>query len=312
LAHYLKNDGIFVTGGARSELSHRRAAEKRLLSFGLPLEGNMKTNVLLLGFLLPLTAKAGTVTLSNAIYSVGFTDANQAPESHLGNTPITKLWESTVGSVAGISVASRAEAFVELTGAVPVMGTSVFLTDAQVSYVVYIDPNGFAPLNIDQVPVIMTASGTADCTPLNTQGGNNSDSFASAFVEIGNPNAPLFTKRAFCGTDGISHNFTQEPTRLFFGVRQSIPVAMLAEGDASMNVLQGAVSFSFSATADPTFQIDPSFEFASDFQILVSPDGTQTSIPEPATYATLACGLAGILLARNRISSHSRARIKEN
>ncbi len=55
-----------------------------------------------------------------------------------------------------------------------------------------------------------------------------------------------------------------------------------------------------SASIDPMMDIDPSFLFADDFQLLFSPGigNSASPVPEPSTWAILLGGLAGLGVAR--------------
>lgn len=57
------------------------------------------------------------------------------------------------------------------------------------------------------------------------------------------------------------------------------------------------VSSSFYAFLDPTFEIDPSWAYANDFQLEISPGysaGGGGAIPEPPIWALLAAGFLGL------------------
>jgi hypothetical protein len=63
----------------------------------------------------------------------------------------------------------------------------------------------------------------------------------------------------------------------------------------------GSVHVGLVATADPIFQIDPSFPYAADYQLIFSPNlfgpAGPNPAPEPPTALLVALGVAGLLLA---------------
>jgi hypothetical protein len=120
-----------------------------------------------------------------------------------------------------------------------------------------------------------------------------------AKVVIGDLGAPIFQQAVTCSdSGGGTSNAFDVNQPVLFGVGESTPVLISVFSAASAGVTGGVAPFDFTAFADSTFQIDPSFPFANDYQLIVSPDGAPSGIPEPATYVILATGLAGILLCR--------------
>jgi hypothetical protein len=265
---------------------------------GLP---GIKIKFLVLGLLSAfVAAKASTIPLPATHYTVDFSfnlsSGVVGPTTFQGNEPIDKFWNA--GGLIGETQATVHRASISLGGSVSLIGLSGLGGDAAVSYFVYLAPLTFAPLDINQVPVITHVMGSTNCTPKSGQmwsvGGD-----AVAQVVIGDPAAPMFQHKVVCSDigDGLSNTFDLSKP-LLFGVGKSTPVLVSVRSEASAAVLEGVAPFDFTAFADSTFQIDPSFPFANDYQIIVSPDGATSGIPEPATYATLACGLAGILVCR--------------
>ncbi|HEY6345323.1 MAG TPA: PEP-CTERM sorting domain-containing protein [Bryobacteraceae bacterium] len=76
----------------------------------------------------------------------------------------------------------------------------------------------------------------------------------------------------------------------------------------------GSAAAAFSVFTDPTFEIDPSFPFASDFELVFSTDDVGTA-PEPSTFGLMVLGIIGIStpklwrrfvsLGLNRYASHA-------
>lgn len=247
-----------------------------------------------------VAANAGPILLPDTLYYVDFSfNLNSVilgPTTFQGNEPIDKFWND--GGLTGETQATVHHASISLGGNTSLIGMSALGGDAAVSYFVYIAPLAFAPAGINQVPVLTHATGSTNCTPKIgdtwSVGGE-----ARAKVVIGGLAAPFFQQTVTCSDSGggLSNAFdVNQP--VLFGIGQNTPVLISVFSAASAAVIGGAAPFDFTAFADSTFQIDPSFPFANDYQIIVSPDGTASGIPEPATYVTLASGLAGILLCR--------------
>jgi hypothetical protein len=72
-------------------------------------------------------------------------------------------------------------------------------------------------------------------------------------------------------------------------------------GNASGGSDEEPVSVNFYAYLDPTFEIDPSWAYAKDFQLEISPGysaGGGGAVPEPSTWALMLLGFAGLGFAR--------------
>jgi hypothetical protein len=261
----------------------------------------MKIKFLLLGLLSTfVAAKADTIPLPATNYSADFSfNLNSVvlgPTTFQGNEPIDKFWNA--GGLIGETQATVHRASISLGGSVSLIGLSGLGGDAAVSYFVYLAPLTLAPIGINQVPVITHAMGSANCTP-NSGAMWSVGGEARAKVVIGGLAAPVFQQTVTCSDSGGGTSNAFDVTQpVLFGVGESTPVLISVFSAASAAVFQGVAPFDFTAFADSTFQIDPSFPFANDYQIIVSPDGATSGIPEPATFATLASGLAGLLLRR--------------
>jgi hypothetical protein len=141
------------------------------------------------------------------------------------------------------------------------------------------------------IPVVLT--GTVSATSPGIVG-----AIADAQINPGNGFATTGPLLSVCSspTPTCGVGTQQTSGSLFFSVPANTvqSVYMLAEIDAKL-----VSSGSFSAFADPSITIDPSFSHAGDYSIQFSP-GVVVSVPEPETWATLLAGLGLVGLAGRR------------
>jgi hypothetical protein len=168
---------------------------------------------------------------------------------------------------------------------------------ARTDYQVVVTPKpGLAPpSSLVGIPIIGTATVSATCS------GNNVSSVGEVIVFNVAP-TPLLWNAPCNGTGSSSKTVPQRGT---FPIGVPVDVEDIAAGNMTLfatSPAQPQDHASFSASADPEFEIDPSFEFANDFELQYSPgfetsgDGTGgTQVPEPASLLLLA---AAVPLAR--------------
>ena len=152
-------------------------------------------------------------------------------------------------------------------------------------YLVRVVQTSAAGDGIVDVPVIERASGSATC-----KGDKNSFVIASAIVTL-----DLANFIAGCNL-GQPSSFNQN-TEANFKVDVPVLVRKSVNGEIVSSTFDQESEGQFEATADPSFQIDPSFPFADDFALQFSPDAP-ASVPEPAT--VMLFGLAMVLAAAVR------------
>lgn len=164
-------------------------------------------------------------------------------------------------------------------------------------------PGRIAPADVVGVPVIGSAKGSAQCSG---NGGSVHVTNASATVEAKFPYtaSDVLIARASCPpTDQSPPEFNTSASEIFPTNR---PIDVNTEVDGDINLHDGASVGSFTASADPSFEIDPSFPYADDFEIDYSP-GFDTAVPEPSTWAMLLIGFAGLGFAGYRRSRNAFA-----
>jgi hypothetical protein len=103
-------------------------------------------------------------------------------------------------------------------------------------------------------------------------------------------------------TESVGTNASRSGVRtLFIDTGDSIPDLLLIDLQVSGGVAVGdSPTFpnpigSFSATADPTFQIDPDYAFRDYFDLTYSPNLAPAAVPEPNTVLLVCAGALGLL-----------------
>jgi hypothetical protein len=144
---------------------------------------------------------------------------------------------------------------------------------------------------IHQVPVIINTAGSATCTGNGAIFSHSSDSSA---VKIG----ANIVGSASCGENKPEGTVFSQPTKGAFPQDIKQVVNMQLEGTLMIESGDGiAGAASFDARADPTFEIDPTFAFASDFEVITSPDAA-SAVPEPGLMGPLGLGCIVLLLRK--------------
>ena len=141
------------------------------------------------------------------------------------------------------------------------------------------------PENIKSVPIIANAKGSVECSNTTT-GPNEGGGFGQAMVTI----VGFATYSAACGSKApasFSKSTVDDLT-----INKPVNVQKKVFGGLAEEVHGGTITENFDITADPTFEIDPSFAFADDFELVFSPGAeTVSNTPEPASIAMLGLGV---------------------
>jgi hypothetical protein len=232
---------------------------------------------ILLGSSLLSPAFAGVAALPDVSYSGNVEIGTGGPTGYV-LTPITGPTTNASATFSnGVDISSD---FVSVTSS---LGLSPSLSvvggssgpDGNSSAVAYLNyyfeiigPNGI-------VPLLVTASGTA-------QGG--SVDAALSIPLNGQGPSPTYGTLAYLPNGPGSWTLNQQSFN--FNANQLYTVQLLVEGADG----QGS---SFSASVDPTFAIDPTFNSNNQYSLQFSPSLT-SGVPEPSTWAMMLLGFAGI------------------
>jgi hypothetical protein len=151
------------------------------------------------------------------------------------------------------------------------------------------------PPSITAVPIEITITASASCSGAATQ--------AEAKVEVGLL-APL-DEGASCGY-GHDIPFVVDSETVPVSIGDPVSVEKGAQGGVGNFTGYGA-SASIHAVVDPTFEIDPSFAYADDFELDYSPGyaASGSAVPEPSTWLLLASGFGALILHRGSIRRRS-------
>jgi hypothetical protein len=143
---------------------------------------------------------------------------------------------------------------------------------------------GKAPESIKRVPIVVMAKGSVSCSPT-TQGSTQGGGFGQSTVTV----VGFATYSATCGKGPRSF---LKSTVDDFTINKPVNVHKQVSGGLAEQVHLGTITENFSITADPTFEIDPGFAFADDFELVFSPGAeTVSNTPEPASVAMLGLGM---------------------
>lgn len=182
-------------------------------------------------------------------------------------------------------------------GFFPRPGTLGMYVAADTLYQVMVipSPEKIAPSDVKGVPVIGTTKGSTQCTGQVVQ--------ATALVAVGGATYA----RADCPPGQNPDSFNKSATGTFpVGVPESVDVEAYGGFTLQVGGFLGSTDKGFFfATADPSFEIDPSFPYADDFTLVYSPgfdaSGPLTSVPEPSSLLLLALGAPLTLVLRRRV-----------
>jgi hypothetical protein len=263
--------------------------------------------------LLLATAAASTmpIKLSNAVYEVTVYLTNGGSHQVLQNTPFT-LPENTPVALTvfttgpGTATGSYSlyagqgrdslQASVNLNGNSLMAETSFGLAlEASTSYqvAVTVKPGKMPPGTVTTVPVIASATASLSCGPMFSGIFTAEAAFAGALVDIGN--SPSIS--AVC--PGNQNQFPKT-TLTNFKVNQPVNVFKRVTGVLAQKTKIGTISDYFDVTVDPGFTIDPTFAYASDFELIYSPGAAPASTPEPTSLIMLGTGIIALSTALRR------------
>lgn len=171
-------------------------------------------------------------------------------------------------------------------------------------------PGRTVPSSVTNVPVEQVAAGSVRCSP--GIAGDPTSSVgvvnAAAEVNVSIPGVPLNDDEiAQCSTENTQGSFSG-PTGVTFPIGKPATVTVDATGIIQLTVGGGSAGSefgAFQASADPSFEIDPSFLYADAFEIdyspgFTAPTGTPTEVPEPGSLLLLAFGASLALIPRRR------------
>jgi len=239
-----------------------------------------------------VTVKSAGATMSSipsAAISIGFnyiptitTPGSVTETNSAGASTASAYWSSGVGyaSVSGAGVGGEFASGLSInTGA---------------SAISYLEVSG--PTTHGSIPLIFTAAGSASAS-------GTASSYAKVLIA---PNGTalwdfLFTATAQTGV-GAS---PQTPSSTFSGsqtayVTPNTVYYVNTEAYISIGFYPGSAS----ATADPMVVIDPTFAYAGEYNLTLSPDltpGPPAAAPAPCTVLLLGPGLIGLGALRRRL-----------
>ena len=198
-------------------------------------------------------------------------------------------------TLAQVSGTVQLDAFLKF-GIIPFPGTLGMYIAADTLYQVMVvnAPGKIAPSDVKGVPVIGTTKGSTQCT------GQVVEATAAVFV-----GGATFA-RADCPLTTYPDSFDKSATGTFpVGVPESIDIEAYGGFTLQVGGFDGSTDKGFFyASADPSFEIDPSFPYADDFALVYSPgfdaSGPSTSVPEPGSLLLLAVGGPLTLFLRRR------------
>jgi PEP-CTERM motif len=190
---------------------------------------------------------------------------------------------------------SNADGTVSVTGS---SISSVGIVTATASLDYFFKVVGSAP-GVTSVPIIIptVATTSGDASGANDYAiagifatGNLAGEFACLGATAGN---------AHCNSapSSFSNNFA---TNWVVGNTSEVNIS------ATFQYLSGAGPITFSASVDPMPEIDPTFQYASDFALQFSPNLGSSPVPEPSSLwllATCLLSLAGATLWRKRLAA---------
>jgi hypothetical protein len=239
----------------------------------------------------------GTTVDPGSSYSAQATRIRQQTPTGLQNTNET---------LSQVTATVQLNAFKKL-GFFPQPGFLRMDMDADTRYQVMVVNTHFAPSDVKGVPVIGTTAGKTQCS-------GAAIAEADIFVDFN-----LFA-RAQCPTTNnpFDDHFDKVATGTFpVGVPVNVDVSAFGSVNLQVGLNAGANSDKgfFFASADPSFEIDPSFPFANDFALVFSPgfDAPLPSpdVPEPGSLLLLAVG-ASLTLGMRRRQGNTRKQAANN
>ena len=258
---------------------------------------------------------AAPLPLQNAPLSLG---QFIATGSHAGTTvDPTSTYSMGSFELGNFQTQAVANADVELDPALSRSGVAFngafFMTiEASNTYQLVVNKKAgrTVPSSVTSVPIKQVAAGSVRCSPGIAGGPTSSVGVvnAAADVSVSIPSVLFLDDEiARCSTANTQGSFS-ESTSVTFPVGKPATITVEAFGSIQLVVGGGSGGSefgAFQASADPSFEIDPSFLYADDFEIdyspgFTAPTGTPTEVPEPGSLLLLAFGASLALIPRRR------------
>jgi hypothetical protein len=257
-------------------------------------------------------AKADEVNLTPTQYAVTFfsptdpqgdTDFSATPFGRVTGTDIGEAFSNTAASSGNYSLfigneLDSVEATLAVTGSSYSSAFGLLGVTVKSSFQVEVVEKSALPEIVDSVPITTMATGTIHSSGANSTLNTTASASAAGVIYIVIPSTPpiYFTEGSPTGDPDIDE-YTDE----YFPVGVAVSVTKLVQGMLVLSSVGGVVGASFDAQVDPMFEIDPSFPYASDFELEFSPGySAGSSVPEPATWTMLAAGFVALDLVRRR------------
>lgn len=169
--------------------------------------------------------------------------------------------------------------------------------DTQYQVVVVSKPGRTPPADLVGIPVIGTVKGSTEAA---YSADYSTHAEATVSVTLAHTDHSIIYARADSPYDGVHDDHFNKVNSYTF--RVGLPMDVVVSANLYINLQNGDESSGpVFATADPSFEIDPTFPYADDFEIEYSP-GFGTATPEPSTRAMMLLGFVGLGFAGYRRS----------
>ena len=232
----------------------------------------------------------GTTVDPGSLYSAQATRIQKQTPTGLQNTNET---------LSQVSATVQLDAFEKL-GFFPQQGQLRMDMLADTRYQVVVVNKHFVPSDVKGVPVIGTTTGKTQCS-------GDAVAMATIYVDFNlfaKADCPIFNS----STD--DHFNTVASGTFPIGVPVNVDVSAFGSVNLQVGVNAGGSTDKgfFFASADPSFEIDPSFQYANDFELVYSPgfdaQAPSTDVPEPGSPWLFALGAALTVVLRRRPRRH--------
>jgi PEP-CTERM motif-containing protein len=245
------------------------------------------------------------VTLTDAEYSYTI----EGPNYYVSKTTLTPPGQVSVpiGKFSSTGVATGSDKvivkpdLVEIDGNLTIQagllgavnGFMELVADTTYEVEVVANPDKTPPSSITKVPITeyavggLIASAGNEVTIINAYGS----------IDVSGPagGPSLYTEDWPDGPTSID----ETPTA-FFPIGEAVSVGKIVDATISTTAygLFRTQFGGFDASVDPAFEIDPSFPYASDFELEYSPGFSSGAAPEPSTWLLLASGFGSLAVCR--------------
>ncbi len=257
---------------------------------------------LVLGYTLVL--RADSVTLPDAMYTLYLQSSPGGYSPGLVTYPMPAALPSSSFAGGGTSFTYSGSSGgsldqVEIGGGhtAPLAYSGSVQVDAQTFYALSITQTAPTAIPIANVPVLLHATASVNCT------GSGS---GTAFVSVVDVSANVFQQKIACG-GSFDVN-----TSALFGVNDLVFVNKAATGYVQVYNANEQYQGTVESMADPAFQIDPAFQYANDFTIQYSENygdlpAQVSATPEPSSAALASLGVVSLLTVVRSKRRRSRA-----